>query len=39
MKFSLGCELGYEVDAPTTFVLNIQTARLDQQRVLRESCG
>jgi transglutaminase-like putative cysteine protease len=37
MKFSVGCELGYQVDAPSSFVLIIQPTRLEQQRVLRES--
>lgn len=37
MKFSLGCELGYEVEEPTTFLLNVHAARLEQQRLLRES--
>ncbi|HEX6013107.1 MAG TPA: transglutaminase family protein [Geminicoccaceae bacterium] len=36
MKFSVGCELGYQVDAPSSFVLNIQPTRLEQQRILRE---
>jgi transglutaminase-like putative cysteine protease len=36
MKFSLGCKLGYQVEAPSVFVLNIQPARLEQQKVLRE---
>ncbi len=37
MKLSVGCELGYRVDAPSSFVLSIQPTRLEQQRVLRES--
>jgi transglutaminase-like putative cysteine protease len=37
MRFSVGCDLGYRVDAPSSFVLNIQPTRLDQQSVLRES--
>lgn len=36
MRFSLGCELGYEVESPTTFVLNVQPARMGRQRILRE---
>jgi hypothetical protein len=30
MKFSVGCELGYQVDAPSSFVLNIQPTRLER---------
>jgi transglutaminase-like putative cysteine protease len=37
MRLSLGCELGYRVDAPSSFVLNIQPTRLERQKVLRES--
>jgi transglutaminase-like putative cysteine protease len=37
MRFSVGCELGYRIDAPSSFVLNIQPTRLERQRVLRES--
>lgn len=37
MKFFLGCELGYEVTAPSTLLLNIQPAHLDQQKLLREA--
>lgn len=37
MRFSLGCRLAYDVRAPSTFVLNIQPAKLEQQKVLRES--
>ena len=36
MRFTLGCRLDYQVEAPSSFVLNIQPARLEQQRVLRE---
>lgn len=36
MKFALGCRLAYRVAGPSTFVLNIQPARLEQQRVLAE---
>ena len=37
MRFTLGCRLDYQVEAPSSFVLNIQPARLEQQRVLRET--
>ena len=37
MIFSLGCELSYEVQAPTTLILNIDAMRNDQQRVLSET--
>jgi hypothetical protein len=37
MRFELGCRLRYEVAAPSVFVLNVEPARLDQQRVLRET--
>lgn len=37
MKFSLGCKLAYEVDAPSTFILNVHAAKLEQQRVLEET--
>src|SRR3954451_8544612 len=36
MKFSLGCRLAYQVGSPSSIVLNIQPAKLEQQRVLRE---
>jgi transglutaminase-like putative cysteine protease len=37
MIFSLGCELSYEVQAPTTLILNVDAMRNDHQRVLSES--
>lgn len=37
MKFSLSCELGYQVKDQASFVLNIQPSQLPQQRILRES--
>ena len=37
VKFLLGCELGYQVAGPSTIILNIQTARIDRQRIVRES--
>ena len=37
MRFTLGCRLDYQVDALSSFVLNIQPARLEQQRVRRET--
>jgi len=36
MRFSLGCELGYRVDSATTFVFNLQPARLPRQEIVRE---
>ena len=35
MKFSLSCELGYQVKDQASFVLNIQPSQLPQQRILR----
>ncbi|MFC7738625.1 transglutaminase family protein [Roseomonas sp. GCM10028921] len=37
MKIRLGCDLGYQVNAPTTFVLNIQPAETPRQRSLSET--
>lgn len=37
MKFKLGCHLAYEVTAPSSYLLNIQPAKLEQQRVLHEN--
>jgi transglutaminase-like putative cysteine protease len=36
MRFRVGCELGYRVDGPASFVLNIEPARLPRQQVVRE---
>lgn len=37
MRFSVGCRLGYRVKGePATFLLNVQPARLERQRVLHE---
>lgn len=37
MKYAVGCELGYQVDAASTLILNIEAARTDRQSVLHES--
>ncbi len=37
MKFTVGCDLGYRLDGPSTLILNIQAARLPLQYVLRET--
>lgn len=37
MKFSVGCELGYRSNGPCTIILNVQAARLPQQRILSET--
>jgi transglutaminase-like putative cysteine protease len=37
VKFLLGCELGYQVTGPSTLILNIQAARIDRHRIVRES--
>lgn len=37
MKFTVGCELGYWSAGPSTIILNIQAARFQQQRILRET--
>ena len=36
MRYSLGCRLGYRVTEPTSFVFNVEVARIQQQRVLHE---
>jgi transglutaminase-like putative cysteine protease len=36
MKFSMGCRLGYQVEAPSSFVLNIQPATFERQQLLHE---
>jgi transglutaminase-like putative cysteine protease len=36
MRYSLGCRLGYRVTEPTSFVFNVEVARIPQQRVLHE---
>jgi transglutaminase-like putative cysteine protease len=36
MRFRVGCELGYQVNGPASFVLNIEPARLPRQEVVRE---
>jgi transglutaminase-like putative cysteine protease len=36
MKFSMGCRLGYRVEALSSFVLNIQPATFERQKLLRE---
>jgi transglutaminase-like putative cysteine protease len=37
VKFLLGCELGYQVSGPSTLIFNIEAARIDRQRIVRES--
>lgn len=37
MKFSLGCSLEYRVKAPSTVIFNIEAARIDRQRIVREA--
>jgi transglutaminase-like putative cysteine protease len=37
VKFLLGCELGYQVSGPSTLIFNIEVARIDRQRIVRES--
>jgi transglutaminase-like putative cysteine protease len=37
VKFLLGCELGYEIASPSTFIFNIHAARIDRQTIVRES--
>jgi transglutaminase-like putative cysteine protease len=37
MKIQLGCDLGYQVNGPTTFILNIQPASTPRQRILSET--
>ena len=37
MKFYVGCDLGYRIAVPSTLVFNIQAARTDRQRIVRES--
>ncbi len=37
MKFSVGCDLGYRSAGSSTMILNIQAARIPQQRILRET--
>lgn len=37
MKYTVGCELGYQADEESTLILNIEAARTDRQSVLRES--
>jgi hypothetical protein len=36
MRYALGCRLGYRVTEPTSFVFNVEVARIPQQRVLHE---
>lgn len=37
MKFLVGCDLSYRIGGPSTLVFNIQAARTDRQRIVRES--
>jgi transglutaminase-like putative cysteine protease len=37
VKFLLGCELGYRLTGPSTLIFNIQAARIDRHRIVRES--
>lgn len=37
MRFTVGCDLGYRLEAPSTFVLNIEPALTERQRVIAES--
>lgn len=37
MKFNVGCELGYQVESPTTLLVNIEAMRLDHQIVVSEA--
>ena len=36
INYSMGCELGYQVDGPSTLILNIQAARTERQTILAE---
>ena len=37
MRFKLGCSLAYEVMSPTTFIFNVEVARLRSLDVLSET--
>ncbi|SOR29868.1 conserved protein of unknown function, transglutaminase-like domain [Methylorubrum extorquens] len=37
MRFKLGCSLAYEVKAPTTFIFNVEVAKLQSLDIARES--
>ncbi len=37
MKFSLGCQLGYRLDKPIGFVLNVEAAKFSGQSIRREA--
>ena len=37
MKYSVGCELGYQANAASSLILNIEAARTDRQSVVRET--
>src|SRR4051812_21065313 len=37
VRYRLGCELTYEVEAPTVFIFNLEVAKLQRHRDLRES--
>ncbi|WP_232630675.1 transglutaminase-like domain-containing protein [Methylobacterium sp. Leaf118] len=37
MRFTLGCSLAYEVEAPTTFIFNVEVARLKSHRIIGET--
>jgi transglutaminase-like putative cysteine protease len=37
VKFLLGCELGYQAGGPSTLIFNIHAARLERQKIVRES--
>ncbi|WP_336491831.1 transglutaminase-like domain-containing protein [Methylobacterium nigriterrae] len=36
MRFALGCSLGYKVKAPTTFIFNVEVAKLKSLEVVSE---
>lgn len=36
MKYTVGCELGYQVSGPSTLILNIEAARTERQTILGE---
>ncbi len=36
INYSMGCELGYQVNGPSTLILNIEAARTERQTILAE---
>ncbi|MGZ8996491.1 MAG: hypothetical protein ACXW3P_08375, partial [Rhodospirillales bacterium] len=36
MKYTVGCELGYQVSGPSTLILNVEAARTERQTILDE---